>query len=135
MATRTVTLQAMEPGGTQTQTIVIQNAPETMSELIAYVDKLRDLDVASPFYIRTVRDEHGGCIECGKIVSGPHGHESGCSMPAAGELPARLPGRGPSWTLLTDEPVPVLGWVPEETRSRVAEAAERWHEEHPEAYS
>lgn len=37
------------------------------------------------------RDEHGGCGDCGKLVSGTHGHGPGCSMPTAGEPPAMLP--------------------------------------------
>jgi hypothetical protein len=37
------------------------------------------------FWIRHVRDEHGGCLECGKLVSGRFGHGPSCSVPTGGE--------------------------------------------------
>lgn len=53
--------------------------------------------VAGSFWIKHVRDEHGGCLGCGKLVSGRFGHGPDCSMPTAGEPPVELTGRGPSW--------------------------------------
>jgi hypothetical protein len=46
--------------------------------------------VGRPFYVRHVRDEHGGCLECGNLVSTKFGHKVGCSMPTAGEFAVEL---------------------------------------------
>jgi hypothetical protein len=98
-----VTLCSMYPALVEQQTIIIENPPGTTSGLIAYVERLEDLDVGKPFYIRHVRDEHGGCPSCGKLVSGRSGHDSGCDMPTAGEFAVELPrglapaGRSPEY--------------------------------------
>lgn len=61
MFTATVVLNAMYPvvdETSATQTIIVENVPtKDLDYLIDFTNRLEDLDVASPFYIKSVSYE------------------------------------------------------------------------------
>lgn len=96
MTLRTVKLTccSMYPARVTQQVITLSVTPEQLASpalLHEHAARYRLLEVPlDSFYIRHVRDEHGGCLECGNLVSTKFGHKVGCSMPTAGEFAVEL---------------------------------------------